>query len=199
MGGCQSAQGGLILDVQCRAEAAWPGWHQDVPLPSPMPPAPAKPSSGGTWEVNPGVCVGVCPHPRASRGIWGPRRVPQLRRCLSLPWSGILLPKTVSKGIRQGDWRETGGGGESIRPVIAPRWCLPSPEPKRGLKGSDLAHNALYSPSGKSRCSGSAGACRKKEPLQPPQCAVMKVQRVPTYRHPPNPASVLFWGQPPRT
>lgn len=77
--------GGLIPDPLCRAEAAWPGQHRDVPLPSPVPPVPTKLGSGGRWEVNPGVPPLFPGHPR---------RVPQLRRRRwSLPRSGIPLPK----------------------------------------------------------------------------------------------------------
>lgn len=159
----------------------------------PNTPSPSQ-APGGTWEVS--------LHPVPSRSTRGPRRVPSASPPLvSCSVGGSRSPNSLGghqrrrlETIRGGGWwgEEWGGEGsvhQFVRPSIRrPEMVPPIPGAKQGgLEGSGLAHNALYSPSGRFRRSGSAGACGG-------ETRQGEVRGVRVCRPPPLPAPFSFWG-----
>lgn len=199
-GGFNLPRGGLIPDPQCGVAP-----HKDMSLPNVPSPGQAR----QRWHTG-----------GEPRGVPVPRPVPPQSR--SIPehpgdsggspsftaarlglGPGSPSPKSLggrqTRGLERNQGYRGGGGwgvclcrGGSVRPAVTPRWCLPSPEPKRGLGGFGFGTQRTLQPFRIIPMLRLCGCLRERGTLQLggggggcPHCADPHRHRSP------------FWGQPP--
>lgn len=113
--------GGVPVAPQCHTAVTQPDQHHDVPQPRPTRP---------WWHMG-GDPRGP-PVPGRPGATQGPPASPSPR--VSASFRGSRSPNSLGGRQTRRLGRNRHGGG-SVRTVVAPRWCRPSPEPKGGRRG----------------------------------------------------------------